>query len=371
MPAMSETASWPTQRYLGTPARKFAAGVGLFLSVCLISVAGYLIAGWTLPDAFYMVIITIFGVGYGEVQPVETWPLRMLTTFVIVGGYGAAIFAVGGLVQMVVDGEISDAMGARRMNREIDQLEGHAIICGLGRMGTSLATELERAERPFVAIESDPATLARASQLGYLTVNGDAADEEALRRAGIERAEVLATVLSDDATNVFVTLTARAMNPALRIVARGENRSTESKLLTCGADQVVLPTTIGATKMSQLITRPTAEELLERLARSGETTLDLEQVGLSLDQLHIEARSPVAGTALGSIEVRGAHGYLVVGVRHADDTTVLSPDSDVVLDVGDTVIVLGYRDDIPHVVGRFTTPTSEYRYRGQRLDHET
>jgi voltage-gated potassium channel len=185
-----------------------------------------------------------------------------------------------------------------------------------------------------------------------------------LAEAGIHRASVLATVLSDDATNVFVTLTAKAMNPDLTIVARGENAKTEAKLLSRGADTVVLPTAIGAAKMSQLITRPSAEELLEQITNSGDSTLDMEQVGLELDEIVIEEDSRVARSMLGDIEVRGAHGYLVVGIRRSDGSTILRPASDVVLEPGDSVIVLGYRADIPRLVGRFASSPTRLSYRG-------
>lgn len=347
-----------------SPTRKVLLGVGLFIGVCSVAVLGYMVAGWPAGDAAYMVVITIFGVGYGEVQPVDSWPLRLLTTMVIVGGYGAVFFALGGVVQMIIDGEITSALGARRMSKDIDRLEGHAVICGYGRMGTALAEELAAAGKPFVAIESDETILRHAEDMGQLVVNGDATDEYVLAEAGIHRASVLATVLSDDATNVFVTLTARAMNPDLTIVARGENAKTEAKLLSCGADTVVLPTAIGAAKMSQLITRPSAEELLERITTSGDSTLDMEQVGLELDEIVIEEDSRVARSMLGDIEVRGAHGYLVVGIRRGDGSTVLRPASDVVLEPGDSVIVLGYRADIPRLVGRFASSPTKVSYRG-------
>ncbi|MGI9579474.1 MAG: potassium channel family protein [Microthrixaceae bacterium] len=347
-----------------TPTQKVLLGVGLFVAVCLLAILGYMVAGWKLGDAAYMVVITIFGVGYGEVQPVDTWPLRLLTTVVIVGGYGAVFFALGGVLQMIIDGEITSALGARRMSKDIDRLSGHAIICGYGRMGVALAAELAEAGKPFVAIETDEAILRHSEDIGQLAVNGDATDERVLEEAGIQRASVLATVLSDDSANVFVTLTARSMNPELTIVARGENASTEAKLLSCGADTVVLPTAIGAAKMGRLITRPSAELLLDRITTSVDTTLDMDEVGLELDEIIIEKDSRVAGSMLGDIEVRGAHGYLVVGIRRRDGSTLLRPASDVALEPGDTVIVLGYRSDIPRLVGRFASSPTKVSYRG-------
>lgn len=335
------------------------AGLVVLLVVWLVGVVGYLVAGWRLDDALFMVVITIFGVGYGEVRPVDSWELRTLTGFVIVAGYGAVIYAMGGFIQMVIDGEINQAFGARKMTKEIERLERHTIICGFGRMGTSLARELDAAGRPFVAIDADPNAIDRAKHEHWMIINGDASDEQVLERAGIGRASVLATVLSDDATNVFVTLTARAMDPDIMIIARGEDRRTESKLLNCGANRVVMPTDIGATKMSQLIVRPSAEEMLERMA--GSSDVDLVHLGLEFDEVELESTSPWANRTLGELEVRGAHGYLVVGVKGVNGETVMHPPTDHLLNVGDRVIVLGYHDDMPSLGSRPKPQTITYR----------
>lgn len=334
------------------------AGVGVMVLVYLVGTAGYLIAGWPIDDAAFMVVITIFGVGYGEVQPVDTTVLRMLTGFVIVAGYGAVIYTMGGFIQMVVDGEINQALGARRMTKEIDKLHGHTIICGYGRMGRSLAGDLVKARRPFVAIDSGADGQDRDVTGGLLIV-GDATDEEVLERAGITRADVLATVLSDDATNVFVTLTARAMNIDMMIIARGDDRRTESKLLNCGADTVILPTDIGAAKMFRLIAQPSAEELLQRIGDSGD--VDMDHLGLEFDEIQLDSTSTWVNRTLAEVEVRGAHGYLIIGVRRSSGSTVMHPPSDLRLDIGDRVIILGYTDDIPELGTRVQRQTVTYR----------
>lgn len=341
------------------------AGGLVLAGICGIGIIGYLLAGWALTDAIYMVVITIFGVGYGEVQPIDSWPLRGLTAMVIVVGYGAVIYTVGGFIQMVVDGELNDAMGERRMTREIGKLEHHVVVCGLGRMGRQLAAELHAAAKPFVAIDLDPMAVEQAVADGYLALHGDASEETVLSRAGIERASVLATVLSDDAANVFVTLTAHTLRPDLTIVARGENRRTENKLFGCGADKVVLPTAIGASKMSQLILRPTADELFDQLGRGTSAGgVDLVDFGLEFDQIEIGPDSPLTGSTLAQLEVRGAHGYLVVGIRGAAGETVLHPSADTPLQVGDTVVVLGYGDDIMDVGAKPRPQPREISYRG-------
>lgn len=353
---------------LSGPIRKILTGIALFGAVCLVAVVGYMAAGWRLDDAIYMVIITIFGVGYGEVQPVQSAPLRALTILVIIAGYGAVIYTIGGFIQMLIDGELNKALGARRMTRDIEALEGHTIVCGIGRMGTILARDLQSAAKPFVVIEMDESRGKHAEEKGYLVLSGDATEESVLEQAGIDRAAVLATVLSDDATNVFVTITARAMNPDLMIIARGENPRTERKLLGSGADKVVLPTAIGASKVAQLIIRPSAESLLGQLTSQSDLNDELGQIGLRFGELTVEEGSALIGSPLSAIEVRSNHGFLIVALRRADRSTVVNPPSDTTLTARDVVIVLGHDDDIPQLAQRFSSTAKTITYRGVTLE---
>ncbi|TWT33070.1 potassium channel family protein [Blastopirellula retiformator] len=353
---------------LSAPIRKMVTGAVLFLMICVVAVVGYVSAGWDLADSIYMVIITIFGVGYGEVQPVQSIPLRALTIMVIIAGYGAVIYTVGGFMQMVVDGELQKALKARRMTKEIEKLTGHTILCGVGRMGSILARELHAEGKLFVVIDSDEARLAAAEALGYLIVKGDATEEWVLEQAGIHRAALLTTVLSADATNVFVTVTAREMNPELTIIARGENPRTEKKLIGCGANKVVLPTAIGAKKLAQMIIRPSAENLLEQLTHRSDLNEELGRIGLHFDELEVAPGSSLVNKPLGEIELRSNHGFLIVGIRHPDGSTILNPPPESRLIAGDIVIVLGHDDDIPQLAERFSSSKGKIMYRGAIID---
>ncbi len=361
------TGSREPRRRVSAPFRKIFIGVTLFLLICLVAVIGYMAAGWSLADSVYMVIITIFGVGYGEVQPVQSPVLRALTIWVIISGYAAVIYTVGGFMQMLIDGELNNALGARKMTREIERLSNHTIICGVGRMGTILAKELQASDKPFVVIDNDPLRVQEAQHRGYLAIQGDATEEFVLDQAGIERAAVVATVLADDAPNVFITVTAREMNSDVIIIARGENPRTEKKLLGCGADKVVLPTAIGATKMAHLIVRPSAENLLEEIAHQSSLNDELGQIGLHFHDLAVVDGSPLVGRPLGDIELKSNHGFLIVGIRRADGTTIVNPASDSKLADGDQVIVLGHEQDIPQLAKKFTTPGQQLMYRGVKL----
>ena len=173
------------------PLRRLVAGLAFFFGTCVAGAVGYGLAGWSASDAVYMVVITIFGVGYGEVRPVDTPELRALTTGLIVAGYGAAIYAVGGFVQLIAEGEINRALGARRMTRGIQQLRDHTILCGYGRVGRILAGRLAESKIETVVVDRDRAKILAAEADGHLVVLGDAADEAILREAGVEHAAQL------------------------------------------------------------------------------------------------------------------------------------------------------------------------------------
>lgn len=353
---------------VSAPFRKIVTGVGLFLLICFVAVVCYVAAGWKLDDSIYMVIITIFGVGYGEVQPVESPALRALTITVIIAGYGAVIYTVGGFMQMLIDGELNKALGARRMTKGIERLNQHTIICGIGRLGTILARELHAAGKPFVAIDTDEHRLQDAEERGYLVINGDATEEDVLEQAGIRRAATVATVLSQDTTNVFVTITARGMNPNAMIIARGEHPRTEKKLLSSGANKVVLPTAIGAQKVAQLIIRPTAENLLSQIQDQSSMIDDLGHIGLKFEQFEVQPNTSLVNHAISDIEVRGNHGFLIVGIRHLDGTNEIKPDPNTKLLAGDVVVVLGHKDDIPELASRFAARSQKMTYRGITID---
>ena len=235
--------------------RTLRKGLSFFGGTCVVATLGYVAAGWDWLDAIYMVTITIFSVGYGEVNPIhEPW-LKCFTIAVIFAGCSSLIFVVGGIVQMITEGEVARIMGTRSRTKEIDQLHDHTIICGYGRVGQMLALELAEHGHQSVILDRDPCRVERACEDGHLAMQGDAADDETLSKVGIFRAKTLATVLPDDATNVFITLSARDLCETINIVARAEYPSTERKLLRGGATSVVMPASIGAVRIAQLATQ--------------------------------------------------------------------------------------------------------------------
>ncbi|QDT65724.1 potassium channel family protein [Calycomorphotria hydatis] len=347
---------------------KILFGTLLFSLFCAIAVYVYVLHGWTIVDALYMVAITISTVGYGEPHDTSNQPLlRAFTTIFALVSTVATLYVIGGFIQMLAEGEINRALGERRMTQGINKLKDHVIICGFGRVGQILARDLKQATTDFVIIDTNTARLREAEEHGYLVIVGNAIEEEALQSAGIERARVLATVLPDDTANVFITLTARDLNPNVEIIARAEDPSTEKKLLRSGANRVVLPAQIGAARMATLITHASAESLLTDADNVEELNTVLGTVGLSMAEIHIPSDSEFASRPLREVEIAGGIGFLIVALhRKVDGAVIRKPDGETILQPGDKLIVLGYNAELPKLSRR---AQSDHRitYRGAQI----
>jgi voltage-gated potassium channel len=328
----------PVSRALGSPGRNLAVGSLFVLVVMALATVAYVHVGWSFGDAFYMVVITVFTVGYDEVRPVDTPELRAITIGLIWLGCTGMIFVTGALVQFITATQFTELLDARRMNSRIDDLSDHIIVCGYGRIGTMLARELRGAGTGFVVIEQREARCADARAAGCLCICADATDEEALRRAGIDRARALATALPDDAANVFITLSARNMNRGLTIIARGEAPSTERKLLHAGADRVVLPAHIGAERMAEMLLFPA---LAASPGMRPVTAEQLLRLGLTMEVVVAEQGSPWVGLTVKDIEQRSDAAFLIVELERAGTGQPERPTEDTRVEAGDGVVVIG------------------------------
>lgn len=334
-----------------------AKGIVLLGVIVAIGVVGYVLAGWPWIDALYMVVITIFGVGYGEVRSVEEPALKFFTMGLIVSGCSAGLWVIGGLVEFMADGKIRDALGKRRMSQHIDAMSGHTIVCGFGRVGQILCRDLAATGMPLLVVDADPDRLALAAALGHATVAGDAAEERTLRAAHIETAAVVAVVLPDDAANVFVTLSARELSGSVQIIARGEQPDTERKLLRSGANRVVLPAAAGANRIARMITHPAPESLLADAVNMHELNQQLLDIGLEIAEFVLDAESDLIGAPLAAVDLREA-AVMIVALRKPDGEIRRSPHGTTVLEAGDAVIVVGRHGDLPRSLRRLAAATA-------------
>jgi voltage-gated potassium channel Kch len=328
-------------RLIGSPLRNLISIIVFMLVVVALATAAYMSAGWSFPDALYMVVLTVYTVGYEEVRPINTPYLHTITMGLIVLGCTGMILVTGALVQVFTFSQIQQLLGTTRMKSDIERLKGHVIVCGFGRIGVMLAHELAAGGAAFVILERSDKRFAEARDMGYLCIQGDATDETALIAAGIERARVLATVLPDDAANVFITLSARSLNRALQIIARGEVPSTESKLLQAGADKVVLPTHIGAERIAEMVLFPETARFIRGSDRMRDFEKQLRDLGLDLEVVIAAEGSAAAGSAIAELERNAKGAFFVVQINRKDGEAVTHPPPDTRVQAGDGLVVVG------------------------------
>lgn len=326
---------------IGSPLRNLLAITAFLLTVIVLATLGYMAAGWSAGDAFYMVVLTIYTVGFREVRPIDSLYLRTVTIGVIFLGCTGMILMTGALVQLFTASEIRNLLGTNRVKSDIERLSGHIVICGFGRIGGMLARELKDGGAEFVIIERDERRLEEARNQGFLCIAADATDEAALISAGVERARSLASVLPDDAANVFITLSARSLNKGLQIIARGEAPSTERKLIHAGADKVVLPTHIGAERIAELILYPATAKLLRGSAQARGVERALRQFGLEIEVVSAAEHTGVTGLTVEALEQRAAGAFFVARLDRPGADPIVGPAGETVIQPGDGLVVVG------------------------------
>ena len=326
---------------LDSPVRNLRYGALYTIAISLIGIAAYMSVGWNFRDALYMVITTVYTVGYGEVRPINTPALNVITLGLILLGCTGVIFLTGALVQFFALSQFNKAIGLKRMQTQIDQLKGHVIVCGFGALGVVLSRSLRASSAGFVVLEADEARATEARLQGYLCIHGDATSEKILHAAGVTRAHALATVISNDALNVFITLSARALNPDLSIVARGELASTESKLLHAGADKVVLPTNIGAERIAELVLYDESARFIEGRERSHGFQRVLHNFGIELEVVTAAPQSDAVRMTVAAIERHAKGAFFIVQINRRDGDVFTAPPDTTVIGEGDGVVLIG------------------------------
>ncbi len=320
--------------------RRFIVLPLMMLLLVLAGTVGYYLLEpeYSLFDGLYMTVTTLTTVGYGEVHPLSTTG-RSFTIALILGGVFTLFYMAGEMVRGVVSGEVGNLLGRQRMERGLLRLKNHLIVCGYGRMGRLVCHEFASQKLEFVVIEANAELLANFSVEHGFPLHGDATSDEVLRRAGIERARALVTVLGSDADNLYITMSARLLNERLFIVARSEYEGAEPKLQRAGADRVVSPYAIGGARVAHAVLRPTVVDFLELAMRA-------EYLELQIEETLIGERSTLAGQTLRDSQLRQNLGLMIVAIKKANGQLIHNPPHDAVMQPGDILITLGHRQQL-------------------------
>jgi voltage-gated potassium channel len=297
-----------------------------------IGMAGFhYIEGWPWFDGFYMVVTSFTTIGYQEVHPLSHAG-RVFNVALILCGVSLVFLGIGSLTQALLEFSLRSFFGRRRMEREIDRLKDHYVICGAGRVGRSAARELARKPVPFVIVEANEAKAARFGN-DWLMLVGDATQEQTLRQAHIERARGLVAATTTDATNLYIVLTARSLNPSLRIIARASEEDAEKHLLKAGADSVVSPYHFAGQRIAQSFLRPHVVSFLD----TATTHLGMD---LEIGEIQVGANSEFAGKTLGSSHIRQERGVIILAIKRGNGMH-FNPAPEDVIEPGDCLIAMG------------------------------
>jgi voltage-gated potassium channel len=304
----------------------------LVLAVIVIGSAGYAVLfGWSISDAVYMTVITLTTVGYHEVHEIVGLPMRLWTMFLAVAGVGIIFGTVGIVAETIISEAASGRREARSMREAIEALREHYIVCGYGRVGSTVARELVESGERLVVIDILQASLERAGRDGHLVVEGDATDDATLRSAGVMNARGLITTIDSDANNVYVTLSAREINPRLFIVARANAVGSESKLLQAGANRVVSPYTMAGRRIAELASRPRVADFIDAALSHGNLSFSLEEV-------EVDEASPLVGVTVGALR---ADGVVTLAILQQNGAYEANPPEARELHPGESVIASG------------------------------
>jgi len=325
---------------LTRPGRGFRiryAILALAAAIVFGTIGFHLVEGWAFADSLYVTVQTLTTVGYGDMTP-RSGAGRSFAVLVMLIGAGGVALAVSTIVQSVVKWELVSTFGQRRLTKKMSKLRDHYIICGSGRVGSHLIRDLLSANESFVVVENDQQRAAEFSQRGVDVLVGDATLEESLRDVGVDRARGLAACLPNDADNVYVVLTARDLNPNLRIVARAAEEQAEAKLLRAGANHVVAPTIIGGHRMAVALTKPAVSEFMDSITAN--------ELGLGFEQVEIDAASSLVGQELRSTSIRAELDVVIISIRRQDGRLVFNPAGNATIENGDTLIAIGRAESL-------------------------
>jgi len=312
--------------------RKLSISLLLLIIIITLGTCGYyFLESMPLFDAFYMTIISISTVGFAEIHPLTDLG-RSITLVIIFLGISVGTYTIGIVVQWLVGGELQKIFGRRKLQKQISELKDHWIICGYGRIGRIICRELYEDNIDFVFIEQDASTIEDNASSKYLFLERDATTEEALVEAGILQAKGLVSVVNSDANNVFITLTAKGLRPDLFILARSSEEKNEQKLIKAGATRVVSPYMIGASRMANMLKRPTVVDFID-IATMG------NKLGLIMEEAQVGSKSNLIGKNLIDSHLRQDYGVIIVAIKKKSGEMIFNPLPSEFLESGDVIVV--------------------------------
>ena len=321
------------------PVRHLRFSILALAMIIALGTFGYaMIEDWQAFDALYMTVITLATVGFKEVHELSPEG-KVFTIFLIISGTGIIAYTLSSLIQFTLEGQLRKILGRKKLESRISKLRNHYIICGYGRIGHLICREFQSRPTPFVVVEKNPHHIERLEREGHMYVEGDATDDETLQAAGIEHAKGLITAVTSDTDNVYITLTARGLNPKLFILARAGEEGAEKKLMRAGASKVISPYTIGASRMAQAILRPSVVDFIELATAS-------EHLELQIEEIRIAADSVLAGKTLVNSGIRQSMGIIIVGIKATDGKMTFNPPPDKNIEPNAVLIILGERPSI-------------------------
>ncbi len=325
--------------------------VAMLISLLIIGTVGYLFfeknnpeGKWHLLDAVYMTVITLTTVGYGNMGMSDSG--RVFTLFLLLGGFGVFTYSVTIATAFLIEGQLQSFFRQQKMVRNVDKLSNHYILCGLGDTGVHVLDEMLKAGVDFVGIELEEDRLIHLSDTRtFLYLHGDATDDELLLRAGIERAQGLVTCLSRDQDNLFVVISARKLNPRLKIASKAVEDNSPGKLITAGADEVVLPDHIGGLRLASGILHPQLVGFLENITQNRE--------GAQFTESIIQSGSPLDGISLKAASIQEQTGLVVIAIQDSDGVFLYNPPGDMKISNGDALLVIANQKQL-HTLHKLT-----------------
>jgi voltage-gated potassium channel len=319
--------------------KKLHISICVLIAILCFGTLGYYFAeDMTVFEAFYMTLITISTVGFGEIKPLTSVG-RFITVIIIITGISAGTYTIGMVAKIFIEGELARFFGRRRLERQITELKDHFIVCGFGRIGRIICKELHADAIPFIIIDEDAQAVEEIRAAGYLYLQKDATTEEALTEAGIATAKGIVTAVRSDANNVFITLTAKGLRPDIFVLSRSSDPKNEAKLKRAGASRVVSPYLIGGRRMAQVLKRPTVVDFIDIAMMES-------HLGLMMEEARLTPGSPLVGKNLVDSHIRRDFGVIIVAIKKLSDDMIFNPMPGEMLEAGDVIVVLGKKNDL-------------------------